>query len=173
MGDITDSALEALAAELGTSLLAEGLLLATAESCTGGWVAQTVTAIAGSSAWFDRGFVTYSNEAKQELLGVPLATLEAHGAVSGETAAAMARGVLAHSRADLSVSITGVAGPTGGSEAKPVGTVWFGFGRRNGQLLTRRCLFIGDRRAIRAYAVDYALRALRELAQGREPPSSG
>jgi len=173
MTNTLEAGLDALAATLGARLLAEGLVLATAESCTGGWVAQAVTAIAGSSAWFDRGFVTYSNEAKQELLGVPLATLEAHGAVSGETAAAMARGVLAHSRADLCVSITGVAGPAGGSEAKPVGTVWFGFGRRDGRLFTRRCLFAGDRRTIRASAVDFALRALLELAQGREPPSSG
>ncbi|MBM4228289.1 MAG: nicotinamide-nucleotide amidase [Gammaproteobacteria bacterium] len=173
MTNTPEAGLDALAATLGARLLAEGLVLATAESCTGGWVAQAVTAIAGSSAWFDRGFVTYSNEAKQELLGVPLATLEAHGAVSGATAAAMAQGVLAHSRADLSVSITGVAGPTGGSEAKPVGTVWFGFARKGGAVFTRHCLFAGDRRAIRASAVDFALRALLELAAGREPPSSG
>ncbi len=173
MNEATEAALQDLADVLGVSLLSGGLVLATAESCTGGWVAQAVTAIAGSSAWFDRGFVTYSNEAKQELLGVPLATLETHGAVSGETAAAMVRGVLTHSRADLAVSITGVAGPSGGSVAKPVGTVWFGFARRDGTVHTRKCLFAGDRKAIRARAVDFALRALRCLAEGQDLPSSG
>ena len=112
-------------ARLGTLLSNEQLKLVTAESCTGGWVAQSLTAIAGSSAWFDRGFVTYSNEAKQEMLGVPADTLAEHGAVSQPVAVAMAEGALRNSRADWAVAITGIAGPTGGSPQKPVGTVCF------------------------------------------------
>ena len=117
------SELETLAERLGRELLNRGECLATAESCTGGWVAQSVTAIAGSSTWFDRGFVTYSNAAKVEMLGVPETTLERHGAVSEATARAMAQGALAHSRADWAVAITGIAGPTGGTPEKPVGMV--------------------------------------------------
>ena len=117
--------LEKLAQQLGIVLLARGEWLTAAESCTGGWLAQSVTAIAGSSAWFDRGFVTYSNAAKVEMLGVPETTIERHGAVSEATARAMAQGALSHSRADWSVAITGVAGPAGGSPEKPVGTICF------------------------------------------------
>ncbi len=122
---MTQEHLEALAQELGAALLAKGWRLAGAESCTGGWAAQACTAIAGSSAWFERGFVTYSNEAKQELLGVRAETLAAHGAVSEATAREMAGGALAHSRAQCAYAITGIAGPAGGSPDKPVGTVWF------------------------------------------------
>src|SRR5215212_9301448 len=114
-----------LADEVGRRLKARGGMIATAESCTGGWVAQELTAIAGSSAWFDRGFVTYSNEAKQEMLGVRAETLARHGAVSEETAAEMARGALERSRGSFALAITGIAGPTGGTAAKPVGTVCF------------------------------------------------
>jgi len=124
--------LEVLAARLGTALLAERLTLAAAESCTGGWVAQCVTAIAGSSDWFERGFVTYSNAAKQEMLGVPAATLAAHGAVSQPVAVAMAEGALRNSHADWALAITGVAGPSGGSAEKPVGTVCFAWACRGG-----------------------------------------
>ena len=120
--------LEDLAQRLGATLLARGEWLAVAESCTGGWLAQSVTAIAGSSGWFDRGFVTYSNAAKIDMLGVPETTLERHGAVSEQTARAMVQGALRNSGADWAVAITGVAGPAGGSAEKPVGTVCFAWG---------------------------------------------
>lgn len=119
------SELEMLAARAGALLLQRGEWLAAAESCTGGWLAQSVTAIAGSSAWFERGFVTYSNAAKSEMLGVPASTIDRHGAVSEATARLMAQGALAHSRADWAVAITGIAGPTGGSPDKPMGTMCF------------------------------------------------
>ncbi|HYD58419.1 MAG TPA: nicotinamide-nucleotide amidohydrolase family protein, partial [Burkholderiales bacterium] len=115
--------MKALAEKVGAALKASGQRIVTAESCTGGWVAQVVTSVAGSSAWFERGFVTYSNEAKQELLGVPAQVLARHGAVSEETARAMVEGALARSHGSVALSITGVAGPTGGTPAKPVGTV--------------------------------------------------
>lgn len=162
MNDI--DSLEALASELGAALLARQWLLVTAESCTGGWIAEAVTTISGSSAWYERGFVTYSNEAKQEMLGVPGAIITTHGAVSRETAAAMARGALAHSRAHLAVSVTGVAGPTGGSATKPVGTVWFGFACGVQEVATHHQLFDGDRTSIRRQAVAFALRRLLQLA---------
>jgi nicotinamide-nucleotide amidase len=142
------------------------LTLATAESCTGGLVAGALTEIEGSSAVVDRGFVTYSNEAKQAMLGVPAQVLTDHGAVSRETAEAMARGVLVHSPADLAVSITGIAGPGGGSAEKPVGLVHFASVRRNGRLIHCRCEF-GDigRGAVRRRSVVQALSMLRELAE--------
>jgi nicotinamide-nucleotide amidase len=145
---------------------ARGLRVATAESCTGGLVAGALTEIAGSSDVVDRGFVTYSDEAKQELLGVPVQTLQQHGAVSGETAVAMAAGALKHSRADLAVSITGIAGPGGGSKEKPVGLVHFAAASRDGRQLARRCLFgkIGRRR-VRLRSVAQALELLAVLAQ--------
>jgi nicotinamide-nucleotide amidase len=126
------SELEKLAERLGQRLLERGECLAAAESCTGGWLAQSVTAIAGSSAWFDRGFVTYSNAAKIDMLGVPENTLNRHGAVSEAVARAMAQGALAHSRADWTVAITGIAGPGGGSPEKPVGTVCFAWASKQG-----------------------------------------
>jgi nicotinamide-nucleotide amidase len=153
------AALEALAAQVGALLLESGEKLATAESCTGGWVAQCLTAIAGSSDWFERGFVTYSNEAKSELLGVAPATLAAHGAVSEATAAAMAEGALKKSRAHRAVAITGIAGPTGGTPEKPIGMVCFAWADRSGvEVETRR--FQGDRAQIRAQAVACALQGL-------------
>src|SRR5204863_3446126 len=127
--------------------------LATAESCTGGLVAGALTAIAGSSDVVERGFVTYSNEAKWELLGVPAETIAAHGAVSAETAAAMAEGAVARAPVDLAVSVAGVAGPGGGSAEKPVGLVIFGLARRDGPTRTERHIFAGDRSAIRGAAV--------------------
>ncbi len=155
-----DDDLEKLAAELGAALLARGAWLAAAESCTGGWLAQSVTAIAGSSAWFDRGFVTYSNAAKTEMLGVPATTLERHGAVSEATARAMAQGALAHSRADWAVAITGVAGPSGGSPDKPVGTVCFAWAAKDGGCAAQTRHFAGDRAAVREQSVRHALRGL-------------
>jgi nicotinamide-nucleotide amidase len=143
-----------------------GKRVATAESCTGGLVAAALTAIAGSSDVVECGFVTYSDAAKQKLLGVPAATLQRHGAVSGETAAAMAKGALKRARADLAVSITGIAGPTGGSKQKPVGLVHFAVVGRNGKMLERRRLFgnIGRRR-VRERSVIEALALLARLAE--------
>jgi len=149
---------------------AQGLRLATAESCTGGLVAAALTAIAGSSDVFECSFVTYSNEAKQKLLGVPAAILRRYGAVSGETAAAMAKGALQRSRADCAVSITGVAGPSGGSKTKPVGLVHFAAASRNGAMLARRCLFgkIGRAR-VRELSVVEAFALLARLAERTKP----
>ncbi|MDR2836966.1 MAG: nicotinamide-nucleotide amidase [Azonexus sp.] len=152
--------LEQLAAQLGAALLARGEWLAAAESCTGGWLAQSVTAIPGSSAWFDRGFVTYSNAAKTDMLGVPETTLERHGAVSEATARAMAQGALAHSRADWSVAITGIAGPGGGSPEKPVGVVCFAWATKDGGCAAQTRHFDGDRAAVREQSVRHALQGL-------------
>ena len=157
--------LEALAAGLGARLLARGEWLAAAESCTGGWLAQAVTAVAGSSGWFDRGFVTYSNAAKSDLLGVPAATLERHGGVSEHTARAMAQGALAHSRADWAVAITGIAGPSGGTAEKPVGTVCFAWAQRDGGCIAETCRFSGERAAVRARSVAHALDRLTGLVE--------
>ena len=162
-------ALQRLAARLGECLAARGWMAATAESCTGGGIAAAITDIAGSSGWFDRGFVTYSNAAKQELLGVQADTLARVGAVSEETAAEMARGALTRSLAQVSVAVTGVAGPGGGSEEKPVGTVCFGFATRAGQLLVRRHHFAGDRAAVRRQTVMTALEGLHALGQDQVP----
>ncbi len=170
MADGIDAVIEGLARDLGVALKSRGLSAATAESCTGGWVAMAITGVAGSSEWFDRGFVTYSNAAKQEQISVPAATIDAYGAVSAETATAMAQGALRHSRAAIAVAITGVAGPTGGSEQKPVGTVWFGFAARDDRHLARHRRFSGDRTAVRAQAVRYALEGLLGLATGQLPP---
>lgn len=159
-------ALESLAAEVGAALAARGWMLSTVESCTGGWVAMAVTAIAGSSAWFDRGFVTYSNEAKQDLVGVRPDTLVAHGAVSEATAHEMAAGGVARSRAHVAVSITGVAGPGGGTAAKPVGMVCFGWAVRDGAVRTSTRQFDGDRASIRRQAVECALSGVIAIARG-------
>lgn len=143
-------------------LLKKGWLLATAESCTGGLISAACTDLAGSSNWFERGFVSYSNEAKTELLGVDAALIAAHGAVSEEVARAMAAGAIAHSRAQVAVAVTGVAGPTGGSRAKPVGTVWFGF-MVDGRLSSEVQHFDGDRAAVRLATVQHALQRLVQL----------
>lgn len=148
-----------LSTTVGQALQARGLLLATAESCTGGGVAQAVTDVGGSSAWFERGFVTYSNGAKSTMLGVPADLIAAHGAVSEEVAAAMAQGALARSEARVAVSTTGIAGPTGGVPGKPVGTVCFGWAI-DGRVQTQRLVFAGDRQAVRAQAVAHALQEL-------------
>lgn len=157
---MTDAEITALAVDLGARLAARRALCVTAESCTGGLVAGAITDVAGSSAWFDRGFVTYSNEAKMELLGVPAATLAQHGAVSEAVARAMAAGALARSRASVAVAITGIAGPGGGSPEKPVGTVCFAWAVRGApaQAETRR--FDGDRVEVRRAAVVAALAGL-------------
>ena len=136
---------------------ARGWHVATAESCTGGLVAGALTEIAGSSDVVERGFVTYSNEAKSELLGVPPETIAAHGAVSSETAAAMAEGAVARAPVDLAISVAGVAGPGGGSDSKPVGLVIFGLARRDGLCRTERRIFDGDRSAVRQAALQVAL----------------
>ncbi len=148
-----------LVSALAGRLQAQHLWLATAESCTGGLIAATCTELAGSSAWFERGFVTYSNEAKTELLGVPAELVAAHGAVSEEVARAMAQGAIAHSRAQVAVAVTGVAGPSGGSADKPVGTVCFGWATPRG-VHTERRLFPGDRAAVRQASVAHALQTL-------------
>jgi nicotinamide-nucleotide amidase len=147
----------ALAQSVLDACRARGWHVATAESCTGGLVSGALTAIAGSSDVVERGFVTYSNEAKSELLGVPPETIATHGAVSAETAAAMAEGAVARSPVDLAISVIGVAGPGGGSAAKPVGLVIFGLARRNGPSRTERRIFDGDRSAIRQAALQMAL----------------
>jgi nicotinamide-nucleotide amidase len=149
-----------LAARLGRVLSDRRWTAATAESCTGGMIASAITDVAGSSAWFDRGFVTYSNAAKIEMLGVRVGTLEAHGAVSEATAREMAAGALARSGADIAVAVTGVAGPSGGSAEKPVGLVCFAWACRGGAVEARAMHFAGDRAAVRAAAVAAALEGL-------------
>jgi nicotinamide-nucleotide amidase len=153
--------MDELARRLGERLKRVGARLAAAESCTGGWAAQVVTSVPGSSAWFERGFVTYSNDAKSEMLGVRPETLAAHGAVSEETAREMARGALARSQASVALAITGVAGPGGGSADKPVGMVcfaWVSADRLHSE--TRR--FSGDRKSVREQSVVRALEGILE-----------
>lgn len=145
---------------LSRRLIQAGKMLATAESCTGGMIAAACTDLAGSSAWFDRGFVTYSNEAKTEMLGVDAALITAHGAVSEPVARAMAEGALAHSKADVAVAVTGIAGPSGGSVDKPVGTVWFAWAMRGRATLAECGHFAGDREAVRSQACLHALRGV-------------
>ena len=147
---------------LAALLIDKSLMLATAESCTGGLIAAACTDLAGSSAWFERGFVTYSNAAKTELLGVPTELIAQHGAVSEAVVRAMAAGAVAHSRAQVAVAVTGVAGPTGGSPDKPVGTVWLGWSL-GGQITTECCHFAGDRAAVRSATVSHALTRLVKL----------
>ena len=146
----------ALAQALGERLRARRAMLVTAESCTGGWVAQAVTAIAGSSEWFERGFIVYSNEAKQELLGVSSETLKVHGAVSEETARELAQGALRRSRGTIALAVTGVAGPSGGSAAKPVGFVCFGWATAD-RVTSEHRRFSGDRESVRRQSVVHAL----------------
>jgi nicotinamide-nucleotide amidase len=155
-----------LAARTGRRLKRRKAMLATAESCTGGWVAQAVTSVAGSSAWFERGFVTYSNASKQELLGVSKSTLRKFGAVSEETAREMAAGALKRSRATLAVAVTGVAGPSGGSAAKPVGMVCFAWAGGRGRLRSETRRFRGGREAVRRQSVMRALEGVLELLEG-------
>jgi nicotinamide-nucleotide amidase len=155
---VTDRIIE-LAAQLGHQLKEKKLVLVTAESCTGGGVAQAITEIAGSSAWFERGFITYSNEAKTELLDVPSTLIAQHGAVSEEVAAAMALGALSNSYANIAVSTTGIAGPGGAVPGKPVGTVCFGWSK-SGVTHTEILIFSGDRQVVRRQSVLHALQGL-------------
>ena len=151
--------LEAILIQISAQLLTRGWMLATAESCTGGMIAAACTDLAGSSQWFERGFVTYSNAAKTELLGVPAALIAQHGAVSEPVARAMATGAVARSHAQVAVAVTGVAGPTGGSADKPVGTVWFGWST-DGVVTTEMRRFAGDRAAVRQATLAHALRGV-------------
>ena len=155
---------------LANLLLKNGQMLATAESCTGGMIAAACTELAGSSAWFERGFVTYSNEAKTQMLGVDAALITQHGAVSEEVVRAMVQGAIAHSRAQVAVAVTGVAGPAGGSAAKPVGTVWFGFATPAG-VVTEMQHFDGDRAAVRTATVQHALERLVGLLEKQAKPA--
>ena len=157
---MTDSELMHLSERIGQALNARGATVTTAESCTGGWVAKVITDIAGSSAWFEQGFVTYSNEAKSQMIGVKPATLEQHGAVSEPVVVEMAIGAIKAARADYAISISGIAGPDGGTASKPVGTVWFGFASAAGEGITRCECFSGDRENVRRQATAYALQTL-------------
>lgn len=155
-------ALQPLVLQLAARLQERGWMMATAESCTGGLVAAACTELAGSSLWFERGLVTYANEAKTELLGVDAALIERHGAVSEEVARAMALGTLARSHAQVALSITGIAGPSGGSAEKPVGTVWFGW-YLDGRTHAERLRFPGDRATVRSAAATHALQGMLTL----------
>ena len=167
---MTDSELMQLSERVGQALKAQGATVSTAESCTGGWIAKVLTDIAGSSAWFERGFVTYSNEAKSQMIGVSEATLAEHGAVSEPVVRAMVQGAVMRSHAQVAVAVTGVAGPTGGSPDKPVGTVWLGWCTPGGpvhqgqaHVTTACCHFPGDRAAVRQATVQHALGKLAQL----------
>jgi nicotinamide-nucleotide amidase len=163
---MADDPLVTLAAELGTTLTQRGWMLALAESCTGGMAAQFMTAVPGCSSCFERGFVTYSNSAKIELLGVKQETLESHGAVSEETAREMAKGALEHSHTQLAASITGIAGPDGGTPEKPVGMVCFAWAGPDGSVCSETHYFAGDRDDVRKQSVETAFRGLLKLANG-------
>ncbi len=164
----TQQDVERLVAQLAVALIARGWLMATAESCTGGLISAACTDRAGSSAWFDRGFVTYSNQAKAQMLGVDAGLIALKGAVSQEVAHAMAEGAVARSGANAAVAVTGVAGPTGGSAAKPVGTVWFSVATPDG-VVTETRRFEGDRAAVRLQTVAQALQML--IAALKSPTS--
>ncbi|MGA8262048.1 MAG: nicotinamide-nucleotide amidohydrolase family protein [Arenicellales bacterium] len=154
------STLLALVEDLGRELLDRGWMCTTAESCTGGGIAEALTELSGSSLWFERGFVTYSNEAKQEMLGVAAATIQRCGAVSEETAREMAEGALVHSRAQAALAVTGIAGPTGGTADKPVGTVVFAWAVEGGPTTTRVRRLEGDRRTVRSAAIEEAIEGM-------------
>ena len=162
MASPLNASVDDLVAQLAALLTARGWMLASAESCTGGMIAAACTDLTGSSAWFERGFVSYSNAAKTELLGVPTGLIATHGAVSEAVARAMAQGALAHAHAQCAVAVTGVAGPTGGSADKPVGTVWFAWATPGG--LHSECQrFDGGRAAVRSATVEHSLRTLMDL----------
>lgn len=155
----SETSIEELVQQLAAKLMAKGWMLATAESCTGGMIAVACTDLAGSSQWFDRGFVTYSNEAKTEMLGVPAELIEKHGAVSEEVVRAMAKGAIRHSRAQVSIAVTGIAGPGGGSVEKPVGTVWVGCHVKSSTYI-QQCQLTGTRSQIRNTSLACALQKL-------------
>src|SRR5215472_12728911 len=160
--DSDDTSLQALAAEVGRRLTLNSLKLAAAESCTGGWIAKALTDVAGSSDWFDRGFTVYSNNAKEAMLGVRPETLKEHGAVSEAVAREMAAGAVAHSEAGVAVAVTGIAGPSGGSSTKPVGTVWIAWAWPDGAVTVSHFQFPGDREGVRRASVQAALLGLKE-----------
>jgi len=160
---VTEDDVTELARKLGRAARKRRVVIATAESCTGGGIAAAITRISGSAKWFERGFVTYSNTAKREMLGVNAETLRAQGAVSEEVAREMAAGALEHSHADVSVSVTGIAGPTGAAPGKPVGTVHFAWAYRGGRIQHRKFIFEGGRVAVRLQTVAVALQGLIEL----------
>lgn len=163
--DTTEQAVHELAKRLGARLVMKGLKLATAESCTGGWIAKVLTDIAGSSDWFDSAIVSYSNEAKKHFLKVPDGILLDHGAVSENTVLAMQQGIFMETGADAGISVSGIAGPGGGSEEKPVGTVWIAVSLREQMVHTQKFLFVGDRNQVRLQAVEAALSSLLELVE--------
>lgn len=167
----SDTDLARLAIEIGAALRRKRAKLAVAESCTGGWVAKCVTDVAGSSQWFDRGFVAYTNRAKQDLLGVSPQGLLQFGAVSAQVAKEMAEGALLRSNGDVALSVTGIAGPDGGSPDKPVGTVWFAWAARGQATETRQMRFAGDRDMVRRAAVAAALSHMIELVESPPPPT--
>jgi nicotinamide-nucleotide amidase len=155
--------MDILAAHVGGALKSHGLMLVTAESCTGGGVAQAVTDVAGSSAWFDRGFITYSNLSKQQMLGVNERTLKQHGAVSEATVREMVDGALRNSLAQVALAVSGIAGPDGGTPDKPVGTVWFAWGIKHGAMLAQVHHLAGNRSEIRSKAVHIALQGVQDM----------
>lgn len=155
-----DAELYKLSVRVGEALRARNFMMSAAESCTGGWIGQVVTMVPGSSTWFDRGFVTYTNEAKQDMLGVRAETLKRYGAVSAETVREMVAGALARSRARIAVAVSGIAGPDGGSSAKPVGTVLLAWGEQGGAITAKSMHFQGDRDAVRRQSVIAALEGL-------------
>jgi nicotinamide-nucleotide amidase len=169
---MTDDLYE-LSRRVGRTLRAFDHKLVTAESCTGGWVAQCITDVAGSSAWFDRGFVTYSNEAKRSMLGVTAGMLKHYGAVSAEVVRAMAAGALENSAAHCALAVSGIAGPTGGSQVKPVGTVWFAWQRADEECVVKMTRFAGDRRSVRRQAVRAALQGIIDLYGPNETSMPG
>ncbi len=158
--------LETLAEQVGAALKSRGLMLASAESCTGGWVGAAITAVAGSSHWFDRGFITYTNESKQEMLGVSAKTLAEYGAVSEPTVREMVAGALKHSHAQVALAISGIAGPGGATLDKPVGTVCIAWAMRSGAGRSQTFHFQGDRAAVRRQAVVAALQGMLEMIEG-------
>jgi nicotinamide-nucleotide amidase len=158
-----DAELYELSGKVGDALKARKLMMAAAESCTGGWIGQAITMVPGSSKWFDRGFVTYTNEAKQEMLGVSADTLKQFGAVSEQTVREMVAGALARSRAQIAMAVSGIAGPNGGSPAKPVGTVMLAWGEKGGSIKAQAMHFQGDRDAVRRQTVIAALEGLLAL----------
>ena len=159
--------MDKLAAQVGELLKSHGMMLATAESCTGGGVAQAITEVAGSSAWFERGFVTYSNLSKQQMLAVRETTLRQHGAVSEMTVREMVAGALANSAAQVALAVSGIAGPDGGTAEKPVGTVWFAWGVKNGETRAQRYQLDGKRDEVRSQAVRIALQGIADLLENR------
>ena len=163
--ETTEKTVHDLAKKLGARLLMKQRRLVTAESCTGGWIAKVLTDIAGSSDWFDCAIVSYSNEAKRNFLDVPEGILLDHGAVSEQTVIAMQQGIFRNTRADAGISVSGIAGPSGGSEEKPVGTVWIAVSLRDKMVHTQRFQFDGDRNAVRLQAVEAAMKNLLELVE--------